>query len=108
MELTFGWIEASDLDNVVTLGPFQLVHFLLGAQASEFTHVKLRIPDNCVNISSTYPRWYSPRIELFVQTIKPTKVIRDKYVALLEIHANRWKHPEESAFREGHHLEQTC
>jgi len=50
MKLTFGRIEASDLDYVITLRPFQFVHFLLGTQAAEFAHVVLQIPDDPVNI----------------------------------------------------------
>jgi hypothetical protein len=40
-KLTFGRIEASNLDYVIAFRPFQLCHFLLGTQAAEFAHVEL-------------------------------------------------------------------
>lgn len=49
IKLTFGRIEASNLDDIITFWPFQLIHLLLGTKAAEFAHVVLRIPDICVN-----------------------------------------------------------
>ena len=39
-----GWIETSDLNDIVTGGPLQLMHLLLSTKASELSHIKLRIP----------------------------------------------------------------
>jgi hypothetical protein len=40
-QLTFGGIEASNLDYVITFWPIQLVHFFLHTQTAEFAHVEL-------------------------------------------------------------------
>ena len=43
--LTLGGVKPCDLDKVVTLRPFKLVHLLLSTKSSEFSHVELGIPD---------------------------------------------------------------
>lgn len=43
---TFGRVESSNLDEVVTFRPLELVHLLLSAQGAEFSHVELGIPIN--------------------------------------------------------------
>ena len=52
---TLGWVESSNLDNISTAGPPELVHLLLDAHTPELAHVVLRVPD----------------AELLVQTIEP-------------------------------------
>ncbi len=41
---TLGRVEASNLDDVITGGPLELVHLVLQAQAAELAHVELRVP----------------------------------------------------------------
>ena len=52
---TLGRVESSNLDNISTAGPPELVHLFLDTHAPEFAHVELRVPD----------------AELLVQTIEP-------------------------------------
>jgi len=53
--ITFGGVEAGDLDEVVAVWPVEFSHLLLGAEATELSHIILGIP----------------RVELLVETIKP-------------------------------------
>jgi len=39
--LTLGRIEASNLDNIVALGPLEVIHLFLCAQVAEFPHIVL-------------------------------------------------------------------
>ena len=52
---TLGGVEPSNLDNISTAGPPELVHLLLDTHAPELAHVELRVPD----------------AELLVQSIEP-------------------------------------
>lgn len=51
----FGRVEAGDLDDIVALGPLELLHLLFDAKRAEFAHVVRRVP----------------RGEFLVQAIKP-------------------------------------
>jgi hypothetical protein len=61
---TLSRIEASNLNNIVTLGPLKLIHFLLRTQAPELAHVELGVP------------W----VQVLVETVKPerTSIYGDK------------------------------
>jgi len=53
---TLGGVEASDLNDVVALGPLELVHLFLGAQGAELAHVVLRVPGVEVLVETIEPR----------------------------------------------------
>ncbi len=52
---SLGWVESSNLDNVVPVWPLELVHLLFETKVAELSHVEGRVP------------WS----KFFVETIKP-------------------------------------
>lgn len=52
---TLSRVETGDLDDIVAVGPAELVHLLLDAQIAELSHVERRVPRGQLLVKSVQP-----------------------------------------------------